>query len=183
MDQTNHNDIEQIEINTRTQLHTLTGGDPKKKEAISAFLDELNIIFVECKEWMKTNMDPEVLEPRIQKLKADTEVLVHKAKEQVQIITERPDVKEKLQEGKEMVLEVSSKVVKVISDGTQELLRQENVKNVVDNVSDKVSSIRNDVRLKEGVTSLKKGTLKVAENAFYGLKKILDDETTDEHEQ
>lgn len=183
MEQMKQNDIELLEENAKTTLYNLAQEDSTKKEAISAFMEELNIIFSECKEWMKTNMDPSVLEPRLKKLKVDTETLVMNAKEKIQTITDKPEVKEKLLDGKEKVFEVTTKVAHVVSEGTQEFLRQENVKKVVDNVSDKVTAIKSDERLKEGVASLKKGTLKVAESAFNGLKKILDDDTTEEHEQ
>lgn len=172
-------DIEQMEKEAQQELGVLSGQDDKKREALSGIAEELSALYANGKEWMKTNMDPEVMEPRIQKLKAETELLLSKAKTKVQTFTEKPEVREKLSEGKEVVAGASAKVAHAVSEGAQEFLQQEPVKKVVDNVSQKIDAFANDERVKEGVSSLKKGTLKVAESAFNGLKKILDDDATD----
>ena len=65
-------DIEQMEKEAQQELNVLSGQDDKKREALSGIAEELSALYANGKEWMKTNMDPEVMEPRIQKLKAET---------------------------------------------------------------------------------------------------------------
>lgn len=180
MEQMNQQDIDKMREEAKQKLENLSGDDHVKKEALDGINDELNALYANCKDWVKTNMSPEVLEPKIQKLKEETEILLAKAKDKVQTFSEREDVREKINEGKEIVVGASNKVVQAVSEGAQELLQQEQVKKVVDNVSHTIDSIKSDDRVKEGVSNLKKGTLKVAESAFNGLKKILDDDTTDD---
>ena len=43
-----------------------------------------------------------------------------------------------------------------------------------------VQNVKRDERVKQGVSSIKRGTLKLAESAFAGLKKVLDEQTEGE---
>lgn len=179
MESMKHNNFDQMQEKATIELINMGEEKQQNKEIISAFMEELNALYASCKEWMKTNMDPEVMEPRLQKLREETEILLAKAKDKIHLITDNSEFRDRLQDGKEIVIETTSKVAHVVSEGAQEFLQQDHVKRVVDNVSQSFHSIANDERVKEGVSSLKKGTLKVAESAYIGLKKILD-ETTDD---
>ena len=63
--------------------------------------------------------------------------------------------------------------------GIQEISKNDVVKNCTDTLTDTLHSIKEDEQVKSGVRKLKKGTLKVAESAFNGLKRVLDTETDD----
>lgn len=173
-------DLDQMHEKAKIELLTMGDDTAQNKETVNAVLDELNVLYTNFKEWMKVNLDSEVMEPRLQKLKDDTELLLAKAKLKVQTYTEKPEVQTRLIEGKEFVVDTSNKVAHVVSEGAQELLQNEQIRKVVDSVSITVQSIKHDERIKEGVISLKKGTLKVAESAYQGLKKMLDETTDDE---
>ena len=57
--------------------------------------------------------------------------------------------------------------------------QNEYVRRSVHAVADTVDTIRNDEQVKKGVRKLKKGTLKAAEAAFQGLKRVLDTDEDD----
>ena len=63
-------------------------------------------------------------------------------------------------------------VKETVSDGVSEFRKTENGQKV----EAFVKSVKNDDRVKQGVTTFKKGTLKVAESALKGLRKVLDDQ-------
>ena len=50
----------------------------------------------------------------------------------------------------------------------------------MDTITDTVSAIREDERVKKNVKKLKKGTLKAAEKAFEGLQRVLDTKDEDD---
>lgn len=91
-------------------------------------------------------------------------------KQKVAAFNQREDVKN----GKEKLNEMTGKVTNAFSDGVDELMKKDYVVKTMDTITDTVSAIREDERVKKNVKKLKKGTLKAAEKAFEGLQRVLD---------
>ena len=73
----------------------------------------------------------------------------------------------------------ADKLAGYVQEGIQEVRQNEYVRRSVHAVADTVDTIRNDEQVKKGVRKLKKGTLKAAEAAFQGLKRVLDTDEDD----
>lgn len=138
--------------------------------------NELTRIYGEFHAWIKDNVNSEETAQRLEKLKADSARLIETTKQKVAEFNEREDVKN----GKEKLNEVGGKVADAVSEGVNEIMNHAYVAKTVDTISDTVSAIREDERVKRNVKKLKKGTLKAAEKAFEGLQRVLDTKDEDD---
>ena len=132
--------------------------------------EEISKLYRDFRTWLSENIDSEDLNARYEKLKMDTADLINKGKAKTAAFVQRDDV----QKAKDMVVGAGEKVVDGINDGVHVVMGNEHVSKAVDTIVDTIESVKQDERVKEGVKKFKKGTLKIAESAFNGLKKVLD---------
>lgn len=137
---------------------------------------EINRLYGEFREWMSENVDSEEVAARLKKLKQDSNALIEKGKEKTIAFYQREDVTKV----KEKALIAGEKVMDTVNEGIQSVMQKEAVVHAMDSFSDKVQQVTCDERVKTNVKKLKKGTLKFAEKAFDGLKKVLDTDDSDD---
>lgn len=153
--------------------------DGEKKKILDDAKEEITRLYQEFREWLNDNVDSKEVNERFERLKQETANLLNRTKQSIQSFQEREDVNA----GKQKAKELGSKVYDSINDGINDVMNNEHVVKVVDSVSETIDNVRNDERVKEGVKKFKKGTLKIAESAFKGLKRVLDTEDDQENDQ
>lgn len=150
--------------------------EEKDRKFIEQAKQNIQNKFDELKEWMKDEHTQEEIKERMQSVKEDSLIFMYKAKEEIRKFYNRDDV----QHGKQKLQEGGAKLSQRIHDGVDKAMEHEGVAKVVNTVTDKMESIHQDERVQKTIKSLKKNTLKAAEQAFMGLKRVLDTEDEDD---
>lgn len=170
--------VDDMEKETRYTIIQMED-DEDNENASSIFADakiELSRMYAEFRQWIKNNVNAQETTQRLEKLKTDTALLLETTKQKVAAFNQREDVKN----GKEKLNEMTGKVTNAFSDGVDELMKKDYVVKTMDTITDTVSAIREDERVKKNVKKLKKGTLKAVEKAFEGLQRVLDTKDEDD---
>lgn len=136
---------------------------------------EITRLYQEFRDWLSENVDSEEISARMEKLKDDTAVLLAKGKAKTLEFAGREDV----QKTKDRVVAAGEKVMDGVSDGINTIMENEHVMKAMDSISDTITNVRKDERVQKNVKKFKRGTLKVAQHAFDGLKKVLDTDDKD----
>lgn len=168
--------FESLKEETRYKVISLDHSDStEKKTILHQAVYELENLFDSFKRWKEENVDSEEINARYEKLKADSKALIEHTKEKLNNFNSREDVIK----GKEKLYDVTDKVVTYVDDSFHDLMENEYVSKTVETISDTVTTIREDERVKANVKKLKKGTLHLAEKAFNELQRVLDTDEKD----
>lgn len=178
MDEQEKIDVEEVnEIENEIKYKIITLEEEKKnlnaKEAIEQLIDELNRIASDFRKWCQENNDAEKRAERKEKIQEEIDHLIYVSKETYTSLIENEDLKAKLVAGKQAIIEVTDSMVGSIDSTVQEVLNNPTVSQTLDHVAVKLNEIKHDERVQEGLNKVRKGTLKAAESAFEGLKKVL----------
>lgn len=166
------NNVDEMEQEAKFKIITLEDEeDSSSKQYIEDIQRKITILYEEFRNWVKENQESDTYIARKAKLKEESDKLILLAKFQMQKVKENERFQDSLEKGKELVADASEWLV----DGVKVVMQQESVRKISSNVEDVVIQVKENERIKEGVKSFKKGTLKLAESAFNGLKKVLDD--------
>ncbi len=133
-------------------------------------------LYASFREWVKENQNSAEIKARKEKLKADSDKLIATAKEQLAKLQENESVKRVVNKGVQVAADTGTWVMDALSEGISEIRSSEGGQKV----EAMVQNVKNDERVKQGVASFKKGTLKLAESALEGLKKVLEEHTEGE---
>ena len=153
--------------------------DSQGKKIIADCKAAVTQLYVSFREWYQENQNSDEMKARMEKLKADSDKLIRSAKEQLNKLKENEDVKRVVNKGVTIAVDTGTRVMDAVNEGVRELRNSESGQKV----GAMVQNVKNDERVKQGVSSLKKGTLKLAESAFEGLKKVLEEQTEGEVSQ
>lgn len=170
--------LEQMELDTNYEIIKLEeceNGDNHR--ILNDAKEEIMHLFNEFHKWLNENMHSIEKSERLAKLKMDIANIVSESKQKLIEFPARSDV----QRGTRKVLNVTSKLANSVSNGVNEIKNSEPMHKVIDSINETFDCVKNDERVKHNVKKLKKGTLKVAECAFNGLKRVLD--TDDENQK
>lgn len=169
-------DFEKLEKETKyTIIKMEEQEDSESKRILDDALDELARLNEEFRSWLVNNVNAKEASERLTKLKHDSARLLEHTREKISEFQSREDV----QNGKEKVIGATSKIVNYVQDGVEDVLANEHVANACHTVYSTIDSVKNDDRVKKNVKKFKKGTLKIAESAFNGLKRVLDTDDDD----
>lgn len=150
-------------------------------ERISGILEDtkssLLTLFQESKEKMKESMSSQETKEHLHKLKEESLKILELAKQKIEEFNSSDEVVE----GKKKLNKAAVAATHYISNGIDEIMKNDTVNRTVDTIADKVDDFCKDERVVKQVNKIKKGTLKLAENAFEGLKRVLD--TDDKKEE
>lgn len=176
MDNKQLKEVEEMEEKAKFTIITL---DCDEEETSKKILDDakerLQNLYEELYAWLKNHTDSEETKEKIEFVKDETAKLLSSTQKKLKEINEH----EIVIEGKEKVKQSMQSLGSYVQAGIQEISKNDVVKNCTDTLTDTLNSIKEDEQVKSGVRKLKKGTLKVAESAFNGLKRVLDTETDD----
>lgn len=171
-------ELDELEQEVKYQIIRIED-EETEKSAFSEYLDEINQKFEEFKIWLEENYNSPYVEEKLAKLKEESFVLIEKAKQKAEELKESEKLKSFYANGKVLLEDTSEK----IKEGVQDALSNKNVSKIVgqvkedvSKVSDKVDEIYHGESVQKNVRKIKKGTLKAAQTAYEGLKRLLDDE-------
>lgn len=178
MDNEREKEVENLEQEAKFKIITMECDD-EEQEGSRKILDDaakqLQRLFQEMRDWLREHADSMEVNERMERLKQETQKLLTATQDRLQRFSQREDV----QAGSKKAVAAADKLAGYVQDGIQEVRQNEYVRRSVHAVTDTVDTIRNDEQVKTGVRKLKKGTLKVAEAAFNGLKRVLDTDEDD----
>lgn len=179
MNQANENleDVKHMEAEAKYKIITLEDEDgaTSSSQRIKILTDckaAINHLYEEFRDWLKENQESEEVQMRKEKLKAESEQLIQAAKMQLGKLQENETLKGALNKGVQVASDTGSWLLHSLNDGVDTLRNSQGGQKV----EQAVQTFKQDERVKQKVASWKKGTLKLAESAFEGLKKVLDDE-------
>lgn len=164
-------DINSMEEQARFQIITVEDEEAQGSQAVKILADckeAITVLYASFREWLKEANDNEEIKAKKAKLKQDSDKIIALAKEQLRKLQENDDLRKAMNKGVQVASETGVWVKQTVS----EFRKSENGQKV----EFFVNTVKNDARVKQGVSTLKKGTLKAAEEALKGLRKVLDDE-------
>lgn len=144
----------------------------KAKSICRESVEKLNHLYTEAHDWLKEALTSEEMKERLSCLKQESARILAAARRSVQELMEREEV----QSGKQKLSDAGNRIAKRISEGVEDAMHSDYAVKTLDTLSSATQALRNDERVNKHVKRLKKGTLKLAEQAFEGLKKVLDTE-------
>lgn len=169
------NNEESSVAEVKYQIITLQ--DEAEKCGDSHLLKDLNKEIEQAYErfatWCKANRDSEKYQETKQKLLFELNTLIEKGRALLVQLKENEELNSKLVNGKEKALKIANQVKETVDGSVQEVLNHPAVAQTIDTVSDKIVDFIQDDRVQESMVKVRKGTLKVAQSAFDGLKKVL----------
>lgn len=179
MQNSNLDDVSSMEQEAKYTIITLEDEetDSQAKQIFTDVQNKLNTLYSEFRIWLKENQESEKVAERKAWLKAESDKLLASAKVQTQKLKENENLQDAIRKGGKLANDTGSWIVDTLQDGVHEVMKNETVQKITTNVDDVIHQVKHDERVKQGVTSFKKGTLKLAESAFKGLKKVLDTES------
>lgn len=179
MQNSNLDDVSSMEQEAKYTIITLEDEetDSQAKQIFTDVQDKLNTLYSEFRIWLKENQESEKVAERKAWLTAESDKLLASAKVQTQKLKENENLQDAIRKGGKLANDTGSWIVDTLQDGVHEVMKNETVQKITTNVDDVIHQVKHDERVKQGVTSFKKGTLKLAESAFKGLKKVLDTES------
>lgn len=165
------------EIEKEVKYKIITLQDEEEKGNTDPFIDqvikELERISEEFKKWCRENDDPEKRAEVKAKIQLEIDRLISFSKEKVDSLKENEDLMHKLETGKETVKKTAETVISAIDTSVQDILNNPAVASTIDTVSDKIVEVIQDEHVQDGIDKVRRSTLKVAESALEGLKKVL----------
>ena len=146
-------EVENIQKDVQTQLATFEEADNEEnKRLLADAREKLQKLIADTSQWLKENTDREKIAENMTRLRDEC----------IQLLTIT----------KEKAIEVSK-------NGADKLMENEKFASFVSKVNDKVEDIREDERVQEGAQRLRKGTMKLADRAYGGLKHFLNKDDED----
>ena len=188
MDNEREKEVEDLEQKAKFTIITMECDDDDENGRSKKILDDAAIqlqrLFQEMRDWLREHADSMEVNERMERLKLETQKLLASTHDRLQRFSQREGVQagsKKAAAAADKLAEsiTYEKVGKDVQEGIQEVRQNEYVRRSVHAVADTVDTIRNDEQVKKGVRKLKKGTLKAAEAAFQGLKRVLDTDEDD----
>lgn len=173
---TNDQKIESLENDVKFEILRLEDEDNVQNAKLENLKQGIQAKFAEAKVWMKDERNKEEVKERLEALKTECYILIGKTKEEFQKFQNREDV----QAGKQKLQETGAKLTKRIGEGIDKAMEHETVVKAVHTITDKVEAVQQDERVQKSIKSLKKSTLKAAELAYMGLKRMLDTDEEDD---
>lgn len=167
-------DVKQMEEEAKYTIITMEDDEEATSQSAKILYDckeAVTKLYAQFHDWWKENQNSDEYKARKEKLKQESDRLIMTAKVQIQRLQENEELKDAVNKGVKVAADTGTWVLQTLSEGVSELRKSEGGKKV----ESVVHSVVQDERVKQGVTSLKKGTLKLAESAYEGLKKVLDD--------
>lgn len=134
------------------------------KEAIAQMYASLRV-------WLSENTDREEARAQKAKIREESDRLIAAAKLQLQKLKDSEELRQAVDKGIQVAVETGDCIKRTVNAGIHEFRKTEGGQKV----KAMVQSVKNDERVKKGVATFKKGTLKLAESAYTGLKKVLEE--------
>lgn len=179
----NHqDDITSMEEQARFQIITVEDEEADSSQGAKIIADckeAVAALYASFRDWLKDANDNEEIKAKKAKLKADSDKIIALAKEQLYKLKENEELRKAVNKGVQVACDTGVWVKETVNEGVNDFRKTDSGQKV----ESFVNSVKNDARVKQGVTTLKKGTLKAAESALKGLRKVLDDQNETENDK
>lgn len=179
----NHqDDITSMEEQARFQIITVEDEEADSSQGAKIIADckeAVAALYASFRDWLKDANDNEEIKAKKAKLKADSDKIIALAKEQLHKLKENEELRKAVNKGVQVACDTGVWVKETVNEGVNDFRKTDSGQKV----ESFVNSVKNDARVKQGVTTLKKGTLKAAESALKGLRKVLDDQNETENDK
>lgn len=175
-------DITSMEEQARFQIITVEDEETESSQGAKIIADckeAVAALYASFRDWLKDANDNEEIKAKKAKLKADSDKIIALAKEQLHKLKENEELRKAVNKGVQVACDTGVWVKETVNEGVNDFRKTDSGQKV----ESFVNSVKNDARVKQGVTTLKKGTLKAAESALKGLRKVLDDQNETENDK
>lgn len=168
-------EAKEIEKEVKYKIITLQDEEDKgnSNPFVEQIIKELERISEEFKKWCNENADPQKRAEVKAKIQLEIDRLVSFSKEKVDSLKENEELMHKLETGKETMKKTAETMISAIDSSVQDILNNPAVASTIDTVSDKIVEVIQDEHVQEGIDKVRRTTLKAAESALEGLKKVL----------
>ena len=161
-------EVENIQKDVQTQLATFEEADNEEnKRLLADAREKLQKLIADTSQWLKENTDREKIQ------------LLTITKEKAIEVSKNEEFRATLHSGKEFIIGSGRLIASGVRAGADKLMENEKFASFVSKVNDKVEDIREDERVQEGAQRLRKGTMKLADRAYGGLKHFLNKDDED----
>lgn len=155
-----------------------TGNDANRR-LIEEATHKVSEIFTDSYEWMKANANKEKITEALTRFRQESVHLLNQTRDKVIAASQNEQFRETLQNGKDFLIGSGKLIVEGVKYGADRVMENEKVAQVVASISEKIDDIREDERFQEGTAKLKEGTMKLADQAYAGIKRLLDKDQKD----
>lgn len=179
MNQFNNEQIDDVtKMETEAKFKIITVADEEEEatssqgaKIIADCKDAVAQLYASLRMWLKENKDSEEAQEQKEKIRQESDRLITIAKMQLQKLKENEELRHAVDKGVKVAADTGECIIRTLNAGVSEFRKTESGQKV----DAMVQSVKNDERVKKGVATLKKGTLKLAESAYSGLKKVLEE--------
>lgn len=173
-------EVENIQKDVQTQLATFEEADNEEnKRLLADAREKLQKLIADTSQWLKENTDREKIAENMTRLRDECIQLLTITKEKAIEVSKNEEFRATLHSGKEFIIGSGRLIASGVRAGADKLMENEKFASFVNKVNDKVEVIREDERVQEGAQRLRKGTMKLADRAYGGLKHFLNKDDED----
>ncbi len=174
-------EVESIQSDVAHQLETLAESDNEEnRKLLEEAREKLAKLIADSGKWLKENTEKEKLMENLTHLREECIVLLTQTKEKAIALSKNEEFRQTLHNGKEFIVGSGRLIASGVRAGADKLMENEKIASFVNKVNDKVEDFREDERVQEGAQRLRKGTMKLADRAYGGLKRFLNKEDESE---
>ena len=148
-----NNVVEQLENESLNELETLRE-------------EKIEDIFADLKTWIKENSDPEKVKEAVNKAKDDAVDILKTTKDKAVELSQSEQFKTTLTAGKDFLVGAGGMLADGLKAGADILMRNEQIKKVVDQADEKLDVLRESESLRNAVDTAEEVTGKVTEAVF-----------------
>lgn len=175
----NHESMDDVtEMEAEAKFKIITVEDEEEEAAstqgakiIADCKEALSQLYAGLRLWLSENKDSAEVQAQKAKIREESDRLITMAKSQLQKLKENEELRQAVDKGVKLAADTGDCIVRTLNAGVSEFRKTESGQKV----EAMVQSVKNDERVKQGVANFKKGTLKLAESAYSGLKKVLEE--------
>ena len=167
--------VEELKEEALTELSTLEEENNTENERIiSDAKEKIKAIFDDLQIWIKNNTEPEKVKEGLNKAKDESIRILKTTKDKAIEISSSEQFKNTMSAGKDFLVGAGSLIGDGLKAGADVLMRNENIKNIVDTADQKLDVLRESENLKNAVDVAEDVTQKVNDAVFSGIRKFFD---------
>lgn len=173
MDNRFHQDMDELEKDVHIEIIRMEAeSDAQSGNIIREAANKLQQLFQASREYMQHAVTSDEMHERFQHVKQESSRILAEARQAVHTLMQRDEV----QVGTKKLKESGNKLWEKVQTSVDEVMEHPYVSKSVDKITATIETVKNDERVADGIKKLKQGTLKAAESAYKGLKRVLDTE-------
>ena len=175
MSEENNNIVEELKEEAINELSTLEEKDNKDNEkVIQDAKEKIKAIFDDLQIWIKQNTEPEKIKEGLNNAKEETIKVLKNTKEKAIEISNSEQFKNTVSAGKDFLLGAGGLIGDGIKAGADALMKNENIKKVVEAADEKLDVLRESESLRNAVDSAEEVSHKVGDALFSGIRNFFD---------